>query len=115
MKSGPGSGDELRGYQLPVNWSLLRRDCDDLFARYGWRLTIGTFDAAIVTVGQGPRPTSLGPHALTRQASRTIVGSQLGRAADDAPDDADWHAERVHQTIGGVSTPAGQLVGVHRL
>jgi len=31
-----------------MNWSLLRRDCEDLFARYGWRLTIGTFDAAIV-------------------------------------------------------------------
>ena len=48
MKSGPGGGDELRGLQLPMNWSLLRRDCEDLFARYGWRLTIGTFDAAIV-------------------------------------------------------------------
>ena len=31
-----------------MNWNLLRRDCDRLFARYGWRLTIGTFDAAIV-------------------------------------------------------------------
>ena len=37
-----------RLYVDPMNWNLLRRDCEALFARYAWKVTLGTFDAAIV-------------------------------------------------------------------
>lgn len=37
-----------RLYVDPMNWDLLRRECEALFARYAWKVTIGTFDAAIV-------------------------------------------------------------------
>ena len=32
----------------PMNWDLLRCECHRLFARYAWKLQLGTFDAAIV-------------------------------------------------------------------
>jgi hypothetical protein len=32
----------------PMNWDLLRRECEVLFAKYGWKTAIGTFDAAVV-------------------------------------------------------------------
>jgi predicted nucleic acid-binding protein len=37
-----------RLYVDPMNWDLLRRECQSVFARYAWKATIGTFDAAIV-------------------------------------------------------------------
>src|SRR6058998_3872178 len=35
-------------YVDPMNWDLLRRECYALFSRYGWKLHLGTLDAAIV-------------------------------------------------------------------
>ncbi len=32
----------------PMNWDLLRRDCEGLFQRYAAKLELGTFDCAIV-------------------------------------------------------------------
>jgi len=32
----------------PMNWTLLRRDCESLFERYAHKTTLGTFDCAIV-------------------------------------------------------------------
>jgi hypothetical protein len=37
-----------RLYVDPMNWELLRRECVELFTRYAWKATIGTFDIAII-------------------------------------------------------------------
>lgn len=37
-----------RLYVDPMNWDLLRRECQALFARYAWKATLGTLDTAIV-------------------------------------------------------------------
>ncbi len=37
-----------RLYVDPMNWDLLRRECLALFARYAWKIQLGTFDAAVV-------------------------------------------------------------------
>jgi predicted nucleic acid-binding protein len=37
-----------RLYVDPMNWDLLRRECNALFAKYAWKLELGTFDTAIV-------------------------------------------------------------------
>ena len=31
-----------------MNWDLLRRECNALFAKYAWKTALGTFDTAIV-------------------------------------------------------------------
>ncbi len=35
-------------YVDPMNWDLLRRECQVLFARYAWKTHLGTFDTAVV-------------------------------------------------------------------
>jgi predicted nucleic acid-binding protein len=37
-----------RLYVDPMNWDLLRRECNRLFSRYARRMAVGTFDTAIV-------------------------------------------------------------------
>jgi hypothetical protein len=37
-----------RLYVDPMNWDLLRRECNAFFSKYAWKLTLGTFDTAIV-------------------------------------------------------------------
>lgn len=37
-----------RLYVDPMNWDLLRRECNALFSKYAWKLELGTFDTAIV-------------------------------------------------------------------
>ena len=32
----------------PMNWDILRRECNDLFSKYAWKVAVGTFDTAIV-------------------------------------------------------------------
>jgi predicted nucleic acid-binding protein len=32
----------------PMNWDLLRRECNALFSKYSWKADLGTFDTAIV-------------------------------------------------------------------
>jgi predicted nucleic acid-binding protein len=32
----------------PMNWDMLRRECNMLFSRYAWKADIGTFDSALV-------------------------------------------------------------------
>lgn len=32
----------------PMNWDILRRECNALFSKYAWKTGVGTFDAAIV-------------------------------------------------------------------
>ena len=35
-------------YVDPMNWDLLRRECDALFSKYAWKAAVGTFDTAII-------------------------------------------------------------------
>ena len=35
-------------YVDPMNWHLLRRECDAMFARHAWQTDLGTFDVAII-------------------------------------------------------------------
>ncbi len=37
-----------RIYVDPINWDLLRRECNHLFSKFAWKLAVGTFDTAIV-------------------------------------------------------------------
>jgi predicted nucleic acid-binding protein len=37
-----------RLYVDPMNWDLLRRECNALFSKYAWKVGLGTFDTAIV-------------------------------------------------------------------
>lgn len=37
-----------RLYVDPMNWDLLRRECHALMARYAWKISLGTFDTAVV-------------------------------------------------------------------
>ena len=37
-----------RLYVDPMNWDLLRRECNALFSKYAWKTAIGSFDTAIV-------------------------------------------------------------------
>lgn len=37
-----------RIYVDPMNWDLLRRECHALFARYAWKIELGTFDTTVV-------------------------------------------------------------------
>ena len=37
-----------RIYVDPMNWDLLRRECNTLFSKYAWKSAVGTFDTAIV-------------------------------------------------------------------
>jgi predicted nucleic acid-binding protein len=37
-----------RLYVDPMNWDFLRRECNALFAKYAGKLTLGTFDTAII-------------------------------------------------------------------
>jgi predicted nucleic acid-binding protein len=37
-----------RLYVDPMNWDLLRRECDALFSKYAWKGALGTFDTAVV-------------------------------------------------------------------
>jgi predicted nucleic acid-binding protein len=37
-----------RIYVDPMNWDLLRRECETLFGRYAWKTNLGTFDTAVV-------------------------------------------------------------------
>ena len=37
-----------RLHVAPMNWDLLRRECNALVAKYAWKAALGTFDTAIV-------------------------------------------------------------------
>jgi predicted nucleic acid-binding protein len=37
-----------RLYVDPMNWDLLRRECNALFLKYSYKANLGTFDTAIV-------------------------------------------------------------------
>jgi predicted nucleic acid-binding protein len=37
-----------RVYVDPMNWDILRRECNELFAKWAWKVALGTFDVAIV-------------------------------------------------------------------
>ncbi len=37
-----------RLYVDPMNWDLLRGECNALFSKYAWKTNLGTFDTAII-------------------------------------------------------------------
>jgi hypothetical protein len=37
-----------RLYVDPMNWDVLRRECNALFSKYAWKTGLGTFDTAVV-------------------------------------------------------------------
>jgi hypothetical protein len=59
----------------PMNWDLLRRECEVLFARYAWKTTIGSFDTAIVAsvkLAGGTRLLSFDAAAKAMAAAEAI-------------------------------------------
>jgi hypothetical protein len=56
-----------------MNWDLLRRECDTLFAKYAWKAALRTFDTAIVAsakLGGASRFLSFDVHA------RALAGAE---------------------------------------
>src|SRR5687768_13629138 len=47
-----------RIYVDPMNWDVLRQECNRLFSKYAWKADIGTFDTALIAsvkLGGGSR------------------------------------------------------------
>jgi predicted nucleic acid-binding protein len=73
-----------RLYVDPMNWNLLRRECEALFACYAWKLTIGTFDTAIVASAKLAGATRFLSFDLTAKALAAAEGLAVFPALDAA-------------------------------
>ena len=73
-----------RLYVDPLNWDLLRQECQRLFAKYAWKTAIGTFDTAIIAslkLAGGTRFLSFDATARALAAAEGItVYPELGAA-----------------------------------
>src|SRR5258706_10848933 len=64
-----------RLYLDPMNWDLLRHECYRLFSRYGYKMTLGTFDTAVVAsakLGGATRLLSFDPIAKALAAAEGL-------------------------------------------
>jgi predicted nucleic acid-binding protein len=64
-----------RLYVDPMNWDILRRECGALFAKYAWKVAVGTFDTAIVAsmkLAGGTRFLSFDATAKAMAAAESI-------------------------------------------
>lgn len=71
-----------RLYVDPMNWDLLRRECQALFARYAWKRPIGTFDAAIVAAAKLAGATRFLSFDRTAEALARAEGMDVFPALD---------------------------------
>jgi predicted nucleic acid-binding protein len=66
-----------RLYVDPMNWDLLRRECHALLARYAWKVTMGTFDTAIVASARLAGATRFLSFDLTAKALARAEGIEV--------------------------------------
>ncbi len=66
-----------RVYVDPMNWDILRRECNDLFSKYAWKATIGTFDTAIVASAKLAGATRVLSFDGTARALATAEGFDI--------------------------------------
>jgi len=65
-----------RLYIDPMNWDQLRRQCHALFARYAWKIQLGTFDTAVVAAAKlagATRFLSFDPRAKALAAAEDLA------------------------------------------
>ena len=64
-----------RLYVDPMNWDLLRQECNRLFSKFAWQTTVGTFDTALVASAKlagGTRFLSFDASARTMAAAEGL-------------------------------------------
>ena len=73
-----------RVYVDPMNWDILRRECNALFSKYAWKTTIGTFDTAIVASAKLAGATRVLSFDATARALASAEGLDVFPAIDPA-------------------------------
>lgn len=73
-----------RLYVDPMNWDLLRQECNRLFSRYACRTAVGTFDAAIVASAKLAGVTRFLSFDSTAKALAAAEGIEVFPALDTA-------------------------------
>ena len=63
-----------RLYVDPMNWDLLRQECNHLFSRYARKTAVGTFDTAIVASAK----LAGGTHFLSFDATAKAIAAAEG-------------------------------------
>ncbi len=66
-----------RLYVDPMNWNLLRRECNALFAKYAWKVVLGTFDTAIVASARLAGATRFLSFDVTARALAAAEGFEV--------------------------------------
>jgi len=69
----------------PMNWDLLRRECNRLFSNYAWKVSLGSFDTAVVAslkLAGGTRFLSFDATARALAAAESIEVYSLLNAAE---------------------------------
>ncbi|MBI2924175.1 MAG: PIN domain-containing protein [Verrucomicrobia bacterium] len=66
-----------RLYVDPMNWDLLRRECNHLFSKYAWKAAVGTFDTAIVASAKLAGGTRFLSFDATARAMATAEGIEV--------------------------------------
>jgi len=73
-----------RLYVDPMNWDLLRNECNALFSKYAWKADIGTFDTAIVASAKLAGARQFLSFDAMARALAVAEGLQVFPALDDA-------------------------------
>jgi predicted nucleic acid-binding protein len=73
-----------RLYVDPMNWDLLRQECDRLFSSYAWKTAVGTFDAAIVASAKLAGATRFLSFDAAAKALAAAEGMEVFPALDAA-------------------------------
>ena len=73
-----------RLYVDPMNWDLLRQECNHLFSKYAWKTAVGTFDTAIVAAVKLAGGTRLLSFDATARAMAAAEGIEVFPALDAA-------------------------------
>ncbi len=71
-----------RIYVDPMNWDLLRQECDRLFARFAWKSAVGTFDTAIVVSAKLAGGTTFLSFDITARTMAAAEGMDVFPALD---------------------------------
>jgi predicted nucleic acid-binding protein len=71
-------------YVDPMNWHLLRRECDDIFSRHAWQTALGTFDVALVASAKLAGAKTFLTFDVQLAALASVEGLNVFPALDDA-------------------------------
>jgi predicted nucleic acid-binding protein len=71
-----------RIYVDPMNWDILRRECNALFSKYAWKAEVGTFDTALIASAKLAGATRFLSFDNTARALAVIEGLEVFPALD---------------------------------